>query len=231
MACILAASSAFPQTARDYLNRVADTYKHLKSFQVESEVERGRADQRRELKIGVTLYVSPPDKVRIETKDSGNIIRSVLIWNHGSVTEYTPWKREFFSAAGKISVTFDPDRGTGLGEMMYDTIANGVTKASIRGKQTLEIGKDKIPCVIVDAQYGPEKRITQFSFWIAENGLLLKRAVTFWDGKEFYTLESFVRALTVNEQIDDDLFEFHPPPGVRQVPPPTGPAILALRTK
>jgi len=115
LVCLLAASPTFPQTARDYLDRVADTYKHLKSFQVESEVERGRADQRREIKVGITLYVSPPNKVRIETKDSSNIVRSVLIWNRNVVTEYTPYKREFFSAAGNLSVTFDPDRGTGLG--------------------------------------------------------------------------------------------------------------------
>jgi len=112
---------------------------------------------------------------------------------------------------------------------MYDTITEGLTKTSIRCKHTLEIGKDKIPCVIVDAQYGPDKRISQFSFWIADSGLVMKRAVTFWNGKDFYTLESTVRALTANENIADELFEFQPPPGVRHVPVPTGPAILAAR--
>jgi outer membrane lipoprotein-sorting protein len=225
---LLTASPVFAQTARDHLNRAAETYKHLKSFQVEADVERGRADQRREIKLAITVYVAPPNRVRIETKDEGNILRSMLISTGRSIIEYSVWKKEFSSSAGQLSVSFDPDRGTGLGEMLYDTIAAGVGNASIRGQQTLAIGKDRIPCTVVNVEYGTAGR-TQFSFWIAKSGLVFRRAVTFWDGTDIRTLVSSVRALTTNENLPEETFDFQPPPGVKEVPPPTGPAILAAR--
>src|SRR5438552_5452321 len=167
---LLAASPLFAQTARDYLKRVAHTYKHLNSLQVVSDVERGRADQLRDLKLAVTLYAVRPNRVRIETKRDGNVLMSVLISKGDSIIEYSAWKNEYSSSTGAVSVSFDPDRGTGLGEMVYDTIADGVSKTSIRGKQTLVIGKDRMLCTVVDVEYGIEGR-TKFSFWIARNGL------------------------------------------------------------
>jgi outer membrane lipoprotein-sorting protein len=230
LVCLLsAASPVLAQTARDYLNRVAETYKHLKSFQVEAEVERALADQPRDLKVAITLYVAQPNRVRIETKDSGNILRSVLISKGTSIIEYSVWKNEYSSFTGGVSVSFDPDRGTGLGEMVYDTIADGVSKASIRDEQELLIGKDRIPCVVIDVEYGTGKRTAEFSFWVAKKGLVFRRAVTFWDGNEIQTLVSSVRALTANENLSDETFEFRPPPGVKEVPPPAGPAVLAAR--
>src|SRR5688500_14481785 len=90
---LVLAPSCFSQTAGDYLNRVADTYKNLKSLQVESDVERGRAAQRRDLKIAITVYFVPPNRVRIETKDDGNMLRSVLISKGNSIIEYRTWEK------------------------------------------------------------------------------------------------------------------------------------------
>ena len=225
---LLSASPVFAQTAREYLNLVADAYKHLSSLQVISDVERGRADQPRNLKLAVTVYVAQPNRVRIETKRDGDVLMSVLISKGNAITEYNVWKKEYSSFTGDVSVSFDPDRGTGLGEMLYDTIADGVNKASIRGQQTLVIGTDQVPCAVVDVEYRPEGR-TKFSFWISRNGLVFRRAVTFWNGNEIQVLVSSVRALTANENLPEETFEFRPPPGVKEVPPPTGRSVLATR--
>lgn len=116
-------------------------------------------------------------------------------------------------------MSFSPERGVGLGEMVYDTNSDGVTKASIRERQTLKIGKDLIPCVIVDVEYGTGIRLAKFSFWIGvEKALVLRRAVTFWDGNGIKTLVSSILAITINEPIPEGVFEFEPPPGAREVP-------------
>jgi len=227
--CVLALSPASGQTAREYLDRVANTYKHLKSFQVEAEAERGRADQASDLKVAITLYTTPPNRARIETKDANRVLRSVLIANGSSMIEYTVYKQQYSSFEGRLTVSFDPERGIGLGEMLYDTISNGVTETSIRGRQTLVVGKDRIRCVVVNAKYGNSARAPNYSFWIAKTGLIFRRAVTYWDGREVRTVVSTVLALTVNESLPEETFEFQPPPGVKETPPPNSPAILAAR--
>jgi outer membrane lipoprotein-sorting protein len=224
---LLVAPSCFAQTALDYLEKVAETYKHLKSLLVKADVERGQLNHRNKIKLSITLYVVPPDRVRIEAKDDVNILRSILISNGNSIIDYSVWKNEYSSYEGDVSVHFDPKRGTGLGEMLYDTIADGVRKASILGRQKIEVGKDLIPCVVVDVEYTGEKNlIAIFAFWIAENGLIFRRAVTFWDGNGIRTLVSSVTALTANEELPQEIFQFHPPPGATEVPM-TSPAVPA----
>ena len=80
----------------------------------------------------------------------------------------------------------------------------------------LELGSDRVPCVVVDVEY--QSSPAKFSFWIMEKqGLVLQRAVTYFDGKVINTVVSRVRALTVNEQIPPAVFQFDPPDGARQV--------------
>jgi len=146
-----------------------------------------------------------------------------------STIEYNPRKNEYVSFDGSVSVSFTPDRGTGPGEMLYDAIAEGVSRTSIRGKQTLRVGKDRIRCAVVDVEYSTNQPAANYSFWIAKTGLVFRRAVTFWDGKEIRTLVSSVRALTANQSLPDETFEFQPPPGVKRVPAPAGPTIQARR--
>jgi hypothetical protein len=52
-----------------------------------------------------------------------------------------------------------------------------VSKPSIRDRQVVEVRGDRLPCVIVDADYGI--RTSQYTFWIAtDSGLVLRRVVT-----------------------------------------------------
>lgn len=213
--------SCFAQDAQSYLSRAAFTYKQLKSYQVETETERSSADRRNQFKVLVTLYSSRPNKVRIEVKDLGNILQSLMVSDGKTVTEYRSWTNQYttFVGAAGINADFDPDRGTGIGEMVYSTIADGVSKASIRARQTLLIGTDLMPCVIIDVDYKVADGLSRFTFWIEENkGLVLRRAVSFRHGDEIRTQVSSVRALTLNEVIPDAVFEFDPPPGAKHVP-------------
>ena len=226
-ACLLVASSCFAQTAREHLSWVADTYRHLKTFQVEAEVERVLVGQPASpLKVGVALYVEQPDNVRIDVKANRSLLVT-LISNGYSVVEYKAPIKECSRGPGKFSAGFDPDRGTGLGEMMYGDITEGVRKTTIRGQQTLVLGKERIACVVVDVEYSTAKRNeVKYSFWIAR-GLVFRRAVTFSDGKETHTLVSSVTALTANADLPENTFEFSPPPGIKQVSPPSAYGLVA----
>ena len=124
-------SSSLAEDAQDYLALAADTYSRLKSLQVETVTERRSADKRSPLKVIITLYTLPPSKIRIETKDDGNILRSLLISNGQAVTEYRGWKNQYTSTvAAALSVNFTPDRGTGLGEMLYSLPKKGPGKVT-----------------------------------------------------------------------------------------------------
>ena len=200
--------------ARDHLNKAANAYRQLKSFQVESVAEKRASAEKSGVRAFLTMYAARPDKIRVETKDSGGRLQSLLISDGAHVTEYRAWANEYTPLqGGQIDVTFSPERGVSIGEMLYDTVANGVRKASVRGRQTLEIGSDSIPCVVIDVEYEASKGLSIYSFWIAEDsGLILRRAVTFGTvaNTRFVSVVSTVRALTINEEIQDSAFDFKP---------------------
>lgn len=205
--------------ATHYLQQSAEAYRHLKSFQVETATERiEHAEGKRvRLNVRITLYASLPDKLRVETKNTHDILQSVLISNAEKVIEYSPSKNEYslFSGRGP-AISFSPDRGVGLGEMVYDTIADGVTEADITGHQSLKLGGEEIPCAVITVEYG--SRPAKFSFWIMEKkGLVLQRAVTYSKDGQLTTVVSTVRAITVNEEIPDSVFMLSPPSGAKLV--------------
>ena len=207
--------------AHEYLRRAAATYRHLKSFQADATAE-GVQDvlgKRDRTLVRITLYTSGPDKIRIDTRDSDNSTRSVLLLDDGKVTEYHIWSNEYalLPSETKLDIKFSPARGVGFGEMTYDTITDGISTAVIRGRQTLELGADHVECVVVDVEYTGS--IAKFSFWImVRENLVLQRAVTYSDGSVINTVVSRVRALTANEEIPDGIFQFSPPVGAKEVP-------------
>ena len=228
---LLVAPTGMAADAHKYLQKAAAAYRHLKSLQVDATTERVRdvEGQRSRLQVRIALYASGPNKVRIDTKDSDNSARSVLLSEGGKVTEFHAtghharrlalgaWNNEYASSSEtRLDIGFSPKRGIGLGEMTYDAIADGVIKAVLRGRQTLQLGKDRVSCVVVDVEYSGI--IAKFSFWIMEKqNLVLQRAVTYFDGRGVNTVVSRVRALTANEEIPAAVFQFSPPNGAKQV--------------
>ena len=216
---LLVAPTGMAADAHKYLQKAAAAYRHLKSLQVDATTERVRdvEGQRSRLQVRIALYASGPNKVRIDTKDSDNSARSVLLSEGGKGTEFHAWNNEYASSSEtRLDIGFSPKRGIGLGEMTYDAIADGVIKAVLRGRQTLQLGKDRVSCVVVDVEYSGI--IAKFSFWIMEKqNLVLQRAVTYFDGRGVNTVVSRVRALTANEEIPAAVFQFSPPNGAKQV--------------
>ncbi len=96
------------------------------------------------------------------------------------------------------------------------TIALGVTSVVVRGRETLQVGRENIPCVIVDVTYGEDGRRRKYSFWISEDrAIVLKRSV--WKGEARKTFTSSVVALTFNEEIPSSTFQFSPPAEAKRV--------------
>src|SRR5829696_8187676 len=149
------------------------------------------------------MYSLPPQRACIETKESSGTLQVLLISNGKSVTEYRPQSNELtVLQVSSISVHFSPERGAGWGEMLYDTIAERVSSASIRGRQEVQDGNDRIACVVVDADYG--LATANYTLWTAtESGVLLRRWTSMWSNSMTETVGSTVRALTINESISD----------------------------
>jgi outer membrane lipoprotein-sorting protein len=213
----LASVSAVAGEAAEHLKRAANAYSRLKSLQVEAVAERRTGDDRTLRTVVVRLYASGRGKARIETSGPNEPLQSVLVSNGKTVTEYRRWTNQYtrLPATG-LSIQFTPDRATGWGEMSYETIADDIGRASVRGRQILHIGEDRIACIVVGVEY--VGRISKYAFWIAEDsGLILRRVVTFWSEQGTETVISTVRAMTINEAIADSVFEFAPPPGAREV--------------
>ena len=204
----LVASALAEESGDEYLQLTAQTYKQLRSLQVEAEVRRTRENEGAELTALITVYSVPPHKARIETKDRHRTLQSLLISDGRTATDYRPRTKTYtVLPVNTLALSFAPERGTGWGEMLYDTIADRVQKASIRDRQVLEVGKDRLQCVVIDVDYGlPTVRYT---FWIAsKNGLVLRRVATSWASGKTESTVSTVRALTMNETIPDAVFEF-----------------------
>jgi outer membrane lipoprotein-sorting protein len=203
---LFVACSAAAERAEDYLQLAAKTYKQLRSLQVEAEVQRSK-DAEGALTAIVTLYSVPPDKARVDTKDPSRSLHSVLVSNGNSVAEYRPRTKEYTVLPVRtLAVTFTPERGMGWGEMLYDSIADRVRQVSVRGQESLDVGRDRIRCVIVDVDYGVPG--VRYSFWIAMgNGLILRRIATVGTKGTTQVTVSTVRALTMNEAIPDAIFE------------------------
>jgi outer membrane lipoprotein-sorting protein len=222
----IATISAIAGDAAEHLKRAASAYRQLKSLQVEAVAERKTGDDGPSTTVLVRLYASRGGKARIETSRPGGSPQSVLVSNGRTVTEYRGWTNQYTRvAATGLSIQFNPDRAAGWGEMSYETIADNVTRTSIKGRQTLDVGEDRIPCVVVRVEY--VGRSSKYAFWIAEDsGLILRRVVTFWSGQDTQTLISTVRAMTINEAIVDSVFEFTAPPGAREASFSAGSSVL-----
>src|SRR5207302_1260517 len=163
----LLAVPCFADEALDHLTRTAKMYSRLKSFQVEAVTETTMkySDNRSaRVKIPVTLYFVPPKKIRIETKDAQKIVQTLLISDGVRVTEYHAWTNTHMRMPdASMNVLFSPERGTGMGEMLYGTIADRVTKATITGREILQIGSDRIACAIIDVEYGQDRDLPKYS--------------------------------------------------------------------
>jgi outer membrane lipoprotein-sorting protein len=216
---LVAAPTGLAADAHKYLQKAAAAYRHLKSLQVDASTERVQDVDgvRSRTFVRIAVYASSPNNIRIDTKGADNSARSVLLSDGTTVTEFHAWNNEYVSSAGTgLDIRFSPERGVGLGEMTYDTIDERVSKAVLRGRQTLELGDDRVSCAVVDVEYG--RSTAKFSFWIMEKkNLVLQRAVTYLDGSVINTVVSKVRALTANEEIPTTVFQFSPPNGARQV--------------
>jgi len=99
------AGFALGETADEYLQLAARTYRKLRSLQVEAEVQRTSS-------VGPTLtgfvmvymvYAVPPHKARIEAKDGAGTLQSLLISNGKSVAEYGPRTKRVHDLASEYT--------------------------------------------------------------------------------------------------------------------------------
>lgn len=203
----------------ELLRKVAARYANLHTFSVEADtaVHYGGSFPT-DLQVPVSLVYSRPDKFRIETKHPA--IAILLISSAGTILEYRGWQNEFNRSNGAMSASFSPELGRGgaIGEMLYDTIATGVASAVFQRREILNFEGRSRKCVVLQVQYHDQSD-SLFTFWIDERQRLILRR-TFegprLDGS-LQTTISTIRSLKFDVPLPEDLFQFVPPEGAREV--------------
>src|SRR5215213_4130086 len=126
--CLLIPRFACGEDGTEYLNRVAATYSRLTSFQVEAVAETTTtiADRTVPVVVRVALYFRPPHQTRVDVKAADNSVQTVMIWNGAELKEFHSWDGTLrrIPSSG-FDIKFNPERGQGMGEMLYSTIALG----------------------------------------------------------------------------------------------------------
>jgi outer membrane lipoprotein-sorting protein len=221
------ANAGMAADGMDILQRVEAAYKSFRSLKVEAVSRRSSPGIKNTQPTVVKLYTVADGRTRVETFAANRTLALLLTWDGRRLTEYRAWSNEYTRAAGiRFSSSFHPSRGTGWGEMTYESIAEDVRTASVKGSETLMIGSDRLPCTAIDVEY--KTSAARYTFWISDlASLVLRRVAKEQTEAGFVTVDSRVRALTVNEVIEDSAFQFVAPKGAKDVSEPEGSTAIA----
>jgi outer membrane lipoprotein-sorting protein len=182
--------------ATKVLAKVRDTYRSLRSFQVDGDtvVESYNKEMRSEMDFPFRADFASPAKVRIETK---NAVMATLVVSDGRTTwayipatktyskvdlegsqkpnaakEYATGSEAFMAASGAAGLGFD---------VFQSGIADGVKEASIlREEELVELEGKKVPCYVVRVSYELTKEETEGlpavkTYWIDKKDFIVLR--------------------------------------------------------
>lgn len=132
-----------------------------------------------------------------------------------------------------MTVSFSPDsqRGGGIGEMLYNTIDRDLSSARIQKRETFAVNGTTYDCTVIEVRHKPETA-SRFTFWIdGGRGIVLRRAFEGRqaDGTTQSTL-STIRSVQMNVSLPEEVFQFVPPDGAREVDSIPG-ALIAFRRR
>jgi hypothetical protein len=69
-------------------------------------------------------------------------------------------------------------------------------------------------CVVLEVQYGEGEQLTTVTFWVAEAYGTILKMIRF-DGRSKAHIETVATSLYVNQPVDEELFRYRPPEGVK----------------
>ncbi len=227
--------------AKAILKQVAETYKNLKSYHFEGRLtteqvneSMGLRDERKAEELFVNAAIKP-GRYRIESKNANFSVTHVsdgkTKWVYApSINEYA--KKAAEAGADNLVLGRDPLASFAAGAVNMLTsvsnIADRVREAKITGEEKLEIGGQKVDCLVIEAYYSAVSTASQSNthirkLWIDKARNIILRQIQHNKSKTPWgtTMESkMTHIFTVarmGEQVPETLFAFTPPEGAKEV--------------
>lgn len=218
-------------SAQELIKRVSETYTNLKTYSLEGVmVEKNESlalKSREESRIErpISIVAQSPGKLRMETWFGPTLV--TVISDGKSLWLYAPKEKEYIkrddtSELTKILLT----RGAPTALIdLYKNLAQHSSEAKLLREETITAGDQQISCYVVELGSTTEaaSQVETDTFWIDKKMSLVWRSQsikrTSVENGDYNRSESNVNysAIRINEPIEDTLFAFTSPAGVKEV--------------
>jgi peroxiredoxin/outer membrane lipoprotein-sorting protein len=224
--------------AVDLLKKVSAAYKNLKQFQLEVDVNTRMNSPLRQKssETHISLTAIRPGKMKLILQNAAGQIQ--YFRNGTTAITYLPRLNQYIQRPVELpnrppSDEDEPgafDFATTGDQIVsqYESIDEGVTTARMLREEALDLGQEKINCVVIEieaSKHHEEGEATQKrTYWIDKTSNLVRKA----ESENRFQPESKEEATVLNtekifsvfktlEPIDDEIFKFLPPSGAKEV--------------
>jgi peroxiredoxin len=224
--------------AAELLKKVSGAYKSLKQFRLELDVKSSANSSlsRKSSETHISLTAIRPEKMKLTLQNDAGQIQ--YFRNGTTATTYLPRLNQYIQRPiehpnGPKSDEDEQDAfdfATTGGQIVsqYESIDDGVKSARIVNEEALVLGEEKFDCLVVEARTSEHRKegdaSVQRIYWIDKAHGLVRKVVS----ESRFQLGSQEEAMVVKtekifsvfktlETIDDEIFNFLPPTGAKEV--------------
>ena len=224
--------------AAELLKKVSAAYKNLKQFQFELDVKSSANSSLRQKssETHISMTATRPDKMKLILQNDAGQIQ--YFRNGTTATTYLPRLNQYIQRPvekpnGPRSDEDEQDAFdfAATGDQIlsqYESIDDGVKSARIVKEEMLVLGEVKVDCRVVEAKTSEHheegEASIQRTYWIDKVGNLIRKVVSesrFQPGSLEEAMvvktEKIFSVFKTLETIDDEIFNFLPPTGAKEV--------------
>ena len=231
-------SPSLQPEAVELLKKVSSTYRNLKQFQLEVDVNTSMYSplKQKNSETHISLTVIRPGKMKLILQNTAGQIQ--YFRNQTTATTYLPRLNQYIQrpveqpnrppSEEDEQDAFDFAMTGDQIVSQYESIDDGITNAQIVREETLDLGSEKISCVVIEV--GTSKRLEEGdsslkrTYWIDKLSNLVRKVVgesRFQPGSKeddvvLRTAKTFLIFKTLGP-VDDEIFNFLPPSGAKEV--------------
>ena len=224
--------------AVELLKKVSATYKNLKKFQLELEVKTNVNSSLRQKsnETHISMTAVRPDKMKLIMQNTAGQIQ--YFYNGTTATTYLPRLNQYIQRPVEhpIGLLSNEDEHDAFdfattGDQIvsqFESIDDGAKSAKVVREETLILAEEKIDCVVIEVETSKHREegeaTMQRTYWIDKVGGLVRKVAgesRFEPGSKedavvLQTEKTFSVFKTL-ERVGDDIFNFSPPTGAKEV--------------
>ena len=224
--------------AVEFLKKVSAVYKNLKQFQLELDVKTSMDSGLRQKtsKTHISMTAIRPGRMKLILENDAGQIQ--YFRNETTATTYLPRLNQYIqrpveqpnrpASDEDEHDTFDFATTGDQIVSQYESIDDGVASARIVREEALVLGEEKINCVVIEVEASKHREegeaTMQRTYWIDKVGSLVRKVVSnsrFEPGSKedavVLRAEKIFSVFQTLEPIGDDIFNFSPPTGAKEV--------------